>query len=281
MKYLVFGDKGQLGWEFSRYFDLNGIEYTGCDKGETDITSRDAVIKLIKEVKPGIIINCSAYNQVDAAEINPGPAYAVNSDAVGNIAAAARQNGAFLVHFSSDYVFDGSKTTGLYTEEDSANPINEYGRSKLTGENQLTESGAEHLLFRLSWVYGKGEQNFIFKFMQWAEKSNVLKIAADEVSVPASTKTIVDITMKSVKKGLAGLYHLTDSGYASRYEWAKEILKITGKENILYPVQSESFGLPATRPYFSAMDNTLISDSLDLVIPQWQESLKKHFIQEK
>lgn len=274
MKYLVFGDKGQLGNEFVRYFAMNGIEYTGCDIGETDITSEEAVFNLIKEVKPGAIINCAAYNQVDAAEGNPASALAANSLAVGNIARAARQAGAFVVHYSSDYVFDGSKTTGLYTEEDSANPINEYGRSKLAGEKLLIESGAEYLMFRLSWVYGKGEQNFIFKFMQWAGKSHVLKIASDEVSVPTSTKTIVDITMKSIKKGHLGLYHLTNSGYASRYEWAKEILKITGMKNILYPVSRESFGLAAARPYFSAMDNSLISDKNGIEIPYWQESLR-------
>ena len=184
------------------------------------------------------------------------------------------ENGAFLVHYSSDYVFDGIKATGLYTEEDSPNPINEYGRSKLAGEKLLAESGAEYLLFRLSWVYGKGEQNFIYKFRQWAEKSNVLKIASDEVSVPTSTKTIVDITMKSIKKGLSGLYHLTNSGYASRYEWAKEILKLTGMKNVLYPINRESFGMPAVRPYFSAMDNTPVSDKTGIEIPYWQESLK-------
>jgi dTDP-4-dehydrorhamnose reductase len=274
MKYLLFGHRGQLGIEFERFFQLNGIEYYGYDIDELDITSEKDVNNVISEIKPSIIINCSAYNQVDNAELIPAPAFAVNANAVKNIIKAAHSIGAFVVHYSSDYVFDGKKSTGLYVESDEVNPINQYGKSKLLGEQYLMDSGIDYLLFRLSWVYGDGTQNFIYKFLQWSENNNVLNIASDEVSVPTYTKTIVDITMKSIKKGITGLYHLANSGYASRYEWAKEILKLSGKNNVIYPVARESFNLPALRPYFSAMDSTSISQQLNIEIPEWQEALK-------
>ncbi len=274
MKYLILGHKGQLGKEFVRYMQLNEMEHYGFDIDEVDICSREKVHSLINDLRPGVIVNCAAYNQVDASEQDPGPAFAANADAVRYIAEAAERNGSFVVHYSSDYVFDGEKTTGLYKEKDEPNPINNYGNSKLQGERNLRDITPSHLIFRLSWIYGFGTQSFVFKFLNWIDKQEILKIASDEVSVPTYTKTIVDVTMKALKKGASGLYHLTNSGYASRYEVAKEILKILGKGNILYPVQRESFNLPAKRPYFSAMSNHRVAALTGGEIPVWQDDLK-------
>jgi len=174
------------------------------------------------------------------------------------------------VHFSSDYVFDGKKKN-LYTEEDDTIPLNEYGKSKLFGEKAVLETKSPLLVFRTSWVYGNGKQNFIYKLMEWAKKNDSLKIAEDEISVPTSVRTIAEITLKALEDGLNGLFHLINSNYCSRYEWACEIFKILKKDQPLYPVSSDLFSLPAKRPGFSAMSNAKLKCFYE--INDWKKEL--------
>ncbi|MBI5326242.1 MAG: dTDP-4-dehydrorhamnose reductase [Ignavibacteriae bacterium] len=276
MKYLIIGHKGQLGKEFVKRLSLLNYDFTGVDIDELDITKRDDVIKLIKNLKPDFTINCAAYNLVDDAEKNPGKAFAVNADAVHNLALASAESNSFLIHFGSDYVFDGTKSDGLYTEKDLPNPINKYGESKLKGEQLISEVTDNYLIFRLSWVFGEGTQNFIHKFINWSKNSNELKIAYDEISVPTYTKDIVDVTMKSIEKGITGLYHLTNTGSTSRFDWAKHIAEILILKANLIPVSKDIFNLPAKRPDFSAMDNLKISNELGITIPKWEESVENY-----
>jgi dTDP-4-dehydrorhamnose reductase len=274
MRYLILGAKGQLAKEFVKTLDKKGANYTALSKEECDISDLSEVLKVFDEIKPDIVINCAAYNLVDNAEKEFWKAYKVNSLGVRNLAFASERYNSYLITYSTDYVFDGEKENGLYTEEDEANPLNEYGKSKLTGEKWLLEGDLEkYLIFRTSWVYGEGTQNFIYKLMQWAKNNDYLKIAYDEISVPTSTRTIVEVTLKALDNGLNGLYHLTNSGYASRYEWAKKILEIKGLKKFIYPVSKDIFGLPAKRPKFSAMDSSRIDKILNLRIKQWEKEL--------
>ena len=275
-KYLITGSKGQLGKEFCRLFDKNSIEYKGVDIDDIDISNPDELTGLFASWKPDIIINCAAYNQVDLAESNYQQALKINAKAVQTLAEMAAGHKAFLVHYSSDYVFDGTKEDGLYTESDKTSPANKYGQSKYEGEKLLRPYMDNTLVFRLSWVFGEGTQNFIYKFRQWIEKNEILKISFDEVSVPTHTETVADVTLKAVDAGINGLWHLTNSGYASRYEWAKYILKVLGSKNLLYPVKRNIFNLPAYRPYFSAMSNENISSELNITIPDWEDAVKAH-----
>ncbi len=247
MRFLVTGAKGQLAREFIRYFESNGLEFLAFPKEELDVTDFNKVYKVLKEISPNVVINCSAYNQVDKAESEPYIAYKVNAIGVYNLAIATQEIGAKLVHYSTDYVFDGKKE-GFYTEEDEPNPLNEYAKSKLQGELFIKELLEDYLIFRTSWVYGDGTQNFLYKLEQWAKERDVLKIAVDEFSVPTSTRTIVEVTMKAIDVGLTGLYHLVNSGYASRYEWAKEYFRIKGINKLIYPAYQADFNLPAKRP---------------------------------
>ncbi len=275
MKYLVTGDKGQLGKEFMRYLQMNGMESRGVDIDDINIGDIKAVRELVDEEKPDIIINCAAYNYVDDAEKDPVAALRTNAAGIANLAEVSENHKSYIIHFSSDYVFDGEKKDSLYIESDIPNPINQYGLSKLRGDEILKEIAPDrHLIMRLSWVYGSGRQNFIYKLSQWAEKNRSLNIAFDEVSVPTYTKTITTVTMKAIKRGLIGLYHLAATGYASRYEWAKLALRLMEKDVLLYPVSRSSFGLPAKRPYFTAMSNNKISRELDINIPDWENDLK-------
>lgn len=272
MKYLLIGSLGQLGSEFKHFFQKKNVEFYETDLPTLDVGNFDDVLRIFNAIKPEIVINCSAYNFVDRAEIDRWNAVRVNTIGVRNLAYACRKNNAFLVHFSTDYVFDGEKPT-LYVEEDKPNPINFYGLTKFLGEQALLEELKEYLILRVSWLYGFGTQNFIVKFLNWSEETDTVRISIDEVSVPTSTRTVVNVTMKAIEEGLNGLFHLTNSGYASRYEWALELKKQLSLRVNVVPAKSEEFQLPARRPKFSAMSNQKISDMLGITIKPWREEL--------
>ncbi len=274
MKYLVTGKNGQLAREFIRTFEEQAIDFIAPDEAHLDITAFEKVKAVVGEYRPDVIINCAAYNLVDKAEQEKSAANAVNAAGPHNLAQAANAQKAVLVHFGSDYVFDGAKENGLYSEDDAVNPLNEYGKSKLAGEQHVLETNDRSLVLRLSWVFGPGKQNFLFKLREWTRNSEYLKIACDEFSVPTSTATVVDLTMKALAQGVNGRYHLTNSGYCSRYEWARVALSRMGIRKFIRPVSMDSFNLPAKRPKFSAMSNSRIASTLNIPIPSWEEAVE-------
>ncbi len=225
-----------------------------------------------------MIINCAAYNAVDLAEQQPEIAALINAAAVKNIATLCRDKNIFLIHYSSDYVFDGAKGN-LYTEHDTPNPLNVYGKSKCAGEEAVITSGGNFLLFRTSWVFGNGPQNFIHKMLQWSQKNPVLKLTADEVSVPTSTIDLVDITLRSIDKGLSGLYHLTNSDYASRYEWGRYVAKKLSLRSTIIPVPMSMFPSAAQRPLFSAMTNLQLQEEIGTAIPDWRDAVDRFLLE--
>ncbi|MFN7064589.1 MAG: dTDP-4-dehydrorhamnose reductase, partial [Aquificaceae bacterium] len=250
------------------------VEFLALDRQSLDITNFQHVMGVFKDYKPHVVINCAAYNLVDKAEEEFEKALQVNCLGVVNLALACAEEKALLVHYSTDYVFDGQKE-GLYTEEDKPNPLSKYALSKYLGEVQLRNIWDRSLIFRTSWVYGRGTQNFLYKLTEWAKTREYLRIACDEFSVPTYTKTIVKITLLSIKEGLRGLYHLVSSGYASRYEWAKEYLRLKGIEKFIYPAYQSEFNLPAKRARWTAMSNKLLSNTLNIEIEHWQEVLRE------
>jgi len=273
MRFLIFGKDGQLGSEFTSFFDNNGYKYISLSKEDCDIKSFKQVENIIKDYHPDIVINCTAYNFVDKAEEEFKEVFEVNAFALKNIANICYDAKCFLIHYSTDYVFDGLKQ-GFYEEEDIPNPLNMYGKSKLAGEEFVKEILDRYLIFRTSWVYGKGSQNFLYRLVQWAEKNDILKIAVDEFSVPTSTRTIVNVTIKAIEQGLTGLYHLTNSGYASRYEWAKEFFRLKAIKKLIYPAYQSDFNLPAKRPKWSVMTNEKITKALEIEIVDWKDELQ-------
>ncbi len=273
MKYLIAGKNGQLAQDFIRRFEERGVIYAAPDEAQLDITNENIVAEAVDSYKPDVVLNCAAYNLVDKAEEDPTKAFLVNSAGPQNLARAAMKQKALLVHFGSDYVFDGLKEDGLYIESDPVNPINQYGKSKLSGEELVRKECERFLILRLSWVFGPGKQNFVHKLRSWAENNNYLKVACDEFSVPTYTSTVVDCTMTAIEQGLMGKYHLTNSGYCSRYEWAKLILNVLKVDKFIRPVSMDSFALPAKRPRFSAMSNETIETKLNISIPSWEEAV--------
>jgi dTDP-4-dehydrorhamnose reductase len=276
-KFFITGAKGQLAKEFAKELTNRGIDFTALTKEELDISDANKVFRVIKEIKPNVVINCAAYNLVDRAESSPTEAIAVNAFGVANLVFVCAEIKAVLVHYSTDYLFDGTKI-GFYTEEDQPNPLNEYGKSKLYGELFIQKTLENYLIFRTSWVYGRGTQNFPYKLEEWAKKQEILKIAVDEFSVPTSTRFIVEITLKALDKSITGLYHLTNSGYASRYEWAKEYFKLKGINKLIYPALQADFNLPSKRPKWSVMSNEKISKVLEVAIRDWKEELKNYYL---
>jgi dTDP-4-dehydrorhamnose reductase len=272
MRAVILGSKGQLGAAFERRFKASGWDCAGADLDTLDITDINAVMDGLMPYRPGLIVNCAAYNQVDKAEAGPAAAYAVNAEGVRSLALLARKLESTLVHFGTDYVFDGAKAAP-YTEKDEPNPLNVYGASKLKGEQYALEAPGA-LVLRLSWVYGLGRQNFMHKLREWAAKPGPLKVSADEVSVPTYTEDVVDAALAALGRGLFGVWHLAGSGQCSRLDWARLALKEYGINKEVLPARMADFGLPARRPGYSAMSNQALSKELGIQIPAWQDSVR-------
>ncbi len=272
--FLITGTEGQLGKEFQRVLSAKGLTFYAPPEKEFNIADKKSLKEMLSKINPNIVINCAAYNAVDVAEKYPERAFAVNAEAVKNLARICADSKTLFIHYSSDYVFDGAKNAP-YTENDYPNPLNIYGKSKLEGENAVRTIAQEYLIFRLSWVFGEGKQNFMNKLSQWAKNYKVLRISSDETSVPTYTRDIVEITLLSIDQGQYGLFHLTNSGQASRYEWANYFLKAIGFDNEIIPVAMDTFSTEARRPKFSVMSNALLSKRLKMNIPSWQDAVKR------
>ena len=281
MKYLIIGKHGQLAKEFQRLLTSKGEEYLALTHEEADVRDYVKLNGVFEARKPSVVINCSAYNQVDKAESDYEEAMKVNALGPYNLGLLCKEYGSFLVHYSTDYVFDGSKSEGLYTEADEPNPVNKYGLSKLLGERFAMQTAHNMLLLRVSWVFGEGTQNFIYKVLSWSKEREVLQVSADEVSVPTWARRIALVSYEAINRDLAGLYHVVSSGYASRYEWAKQVLKLCHKENLVVPVSADTFNLSARRPKLSAMSNERISADLGIRVPDWESDLEEYIREAK
>lgn len=288
MQIILFGKNGQVGWELQRILPLLG-QVVAFDYEDLDVSDLKTLETRLDELKPDLIVNSSAYTDVDRAESERDLALKVNGQAPGVMAEAARKSGAMLVHYSTDYVFDGSKETP-YTEEDIPAPLNVYGESKLAGEKAIQQSVDTYLILRTSWVYSRRLQSgFVNKVLAWARQNDVVRIVEDQVSCPTWARMLAEITGILIAKGgdglndyfksKSGIYHVAGKGSASRYEWAKAILASDnhGEEQRakrIEPALSSEFPNPATRPAYSALNCHHFEDTFGLHIPNWVESLQ-------
>jgi dTDP-4-dehydrorhamnose reductase len=276
VKILVAGAGGQLAQEFQRVLPAAGHDVFAPPEESFNITDAALVWDLLATRRPDIVLNCAAYNNVDRAEKDDyDKAYMVNALGPKHLALACRETGALLVHYSTDYVFDGRKE-GFYTEDDLPNPINRYGETKREGELFVSNEAGPYLIFRLSWVFGEGQQNFLYKLAEWAKKNPVLKIVSDQISVPTYTQDIVRATLTAIEKGVRGLFHLTNGSYAARYEVARYFFEKIGANNLVLPVTSDLFPSPAKRPYFSVMTSAKLTAELGYEIPDWKNAVDRY-----
>jgi dTDP-4-dehydrorhamnose reductase len=287
MNIVLFGKNGQLGWEFQRSLPLLG-NVVALDRGDLDLCDLAAIQKVLREVRPSLIVNASAYTDVDGAETKPDLARTINALAPGAMAETARELGAVLVHYSTDYVFDGRAKTP-YTEMDPTNPLNMYGKSKLEGEEHIQQAAGAYLILRTSWVYSLRGNSFVNKVLAWARKNRTLRIVDDQVSGPTWARMLAEISVLALAQNQAngyesirersGVYHLAGSGYVSRYEWAKQILAndpLRAEQTVqaVEPVRSAEFPTPATRPLFSALDCSHFEETFGLRLPPWDRTLE-------
>lgn len=276
----LFGKNGQVGTELQRSLLPHGpLHAKGSDA--VDLTQPGAVSDCLRALAPTVIVNAAAYTAVDQAESEPERARAINADAVAEMAAYAARNDALLIHYSTDYVFDGRKE-GAYRPDDAPNPQSVYGQSKLAGEETIRDSGCDHLIFRTSWVYSVTGHNFIKTMLRLAAERDELKVVADQIGAPTSAELIADVTslaLAGYRQGhlAVGTYHLTASGATSWHGLACRAidraiangreLKLRGQD--VQAIGTADFPTPATRPANSRLDTTSLEKPLSLKFPDW------------
>ena len=284
---LLFGKGGQLGSELCAR--LEGYALFPFSKAEANFLSPDNITALIDQIKPDIIINAAAYTQVDSAEDEREKAFQINGSTVGAISQKAKEINACLIHYSTDFVFDGSKS-GPYNEQDIAKPINAYGESKLMGEKLIQDGGDAYLILRTSWVYSMRGNNFLTKVLRWARQNKTLQIVDDQSGSPTWAGVLASATAQLLEHGAEdvqgyiqqhkGLYHLAGKGGATRLAWAKAILANDPQkqeqvvESVL-AVKSSAFTTPATRPINSVLDCAKFEHTFGIQIPGWESTLQE------
>ena len=270
-KFLITGGKGQLANAFCTLLDNYAAKYIALDIDELDITDINQLATFCKEFQPDFLINCAAYNNVDATETDYETALNVNMIGPKNIATLSLDFKFKAIHFGTDYVFPGRDSFIPYKETDDTSPINKYGLSKLKGEKIFLEITPKNLVYRVSWLYGKGKQNFIFKLLQWAKIHEELLIANDEISIPTSTQFVAANVLQSLD--CSGIFHLVPDGYVSRYDYAKLVFHLFKINKNIKPVSSSYFKLPAKRPHFSALDSNYFFNTINKDKLHWSEYL--------
>jgi dTDP-4-dehydrorhamnose reductase len=287
MNILLTGKSGQVGFELQRSLAPLG-QVTAVDSSDCDLSNADTLRALIRQVRPQLIVNPAAYTAVDKAESDPVLARAVNAIAPAVMGEEAKSLGAAVIHFSTDYVFDGQKT-GAYTERDVTAPLSVYGRTKLQGEQALALATSQHLILRTSWVVGAHGSNFAKTMLRLAGEREQLKVVADQRGAPTSAALIADVSAHLVRrlqdKGSAefpyGLYHMTAAGETNWCDYARFVIdqaQRAGKElrvtaNDVQPIGTHQYPTAATRPLNSCLDSTLFRNTFGLQLPHWQHGL--------
>ena len=275
MKVLVTGSNGQLGNEMRRVASelCSEHEFIFTDVAELDITDAAAVLEAAQGV--GAIVNCAAYTNVDAAEDNEDVAYLINATAVANLAAAAKEQGALLVHVSTDYVFGGEGNTPR-TEELATNPLGAYGRTKLAGEQAIIDSGCRSVIIRTAWLYSIHGKNFVKTMLSLMASRHSLNVVFDQVGTPTYAGDLADVigTILNTPNPAEGLYHYSNEGVCSWYDFAVAIGQLADSSCVVNPCHSNEFSSKVKRPAFSVLDKTKIRTTFNLAIPHWHSSLK-------
>ena len=294
-KILLFGKGGQVGWELQRSLaplgdlvalDFDSTVYCG------DFTNLAGLAETVRAVRPDVIVNAGAHTAVDKAETEPDLVRTINALAPGVLASAAANTGAWLVHYSTDYVFDGSGTTP-WVETDTPAPLSVYGRTKLEGEQLIQSSGCKHLIFRTSWVYSARGGNFAKTMLKLAQERQTLKVVGDQFGAPTGADLLADVTAHAIRQvlaqpaamsaDLAGLYHLAPTGFISWFEYAKEVfshvrieefaIKIIANE--IQAVASSAYPTAARRPLNSRLDTAKLQSTFNLTLPHWKPGVAR------
>ncbi len=287
MKILLTGKSGQVGWELNHSLSKLGTVFA-MGRDQLDLSKPETLGPVIQKIRPDIIINAAAYTAVDKAESESELAMTINGIAPGVIAEEARKIGAGMIHYSTDYVFDG-KATSPYVEEDPTCPLNIYGESKLAGEKAVTQTGIPHFILRTGWVYSLRNSNFLLTMQKLAQTRKQIKVVDDQTGGPTWAKTIAEgtagILRKSLKEGAtespifshSGIFHMSCGGETSWFGFAKKILELSSvsKDTELIPVPTTEYPTPVTRPKYSLLSNRRLKQVFHNEMPQWQDALQE------
>jgi dTDP-4-dehydrorhamnose reductase len=293
MRILLIGNTGQLGWELERSLSPLG-EVIALDYPAVNLLDEASTRQAIRTTTPHVIINATGYTAVDKAESELDPCAAINAHAPAVMAEEARSLGAALIHYSTDYVFDGLKGSP-YVETDAPNPLSVYARTKLDGEQAVQQTGGAFLILRLSWMYSLRRDSFVTKVLGWSRQQRILRMVTDQIGNPIWARTAAEATAQLLAMGTgranhasaivswlaerSGLYHFVGPDRASRFEWAQAILRLDPRhseqvtEQVL-PALTSEFPTPARRPLFSALDNRKLIQTFGLQMPAWESALR-------
>ena len=277
MNILVTGANGQLGNEMQRVAKTSSNHYIFTDVAQLDITDREAVLRAVKDNSIQVIVNCAAYTNVDKAEDDRETADLINNKAVENLAIAARENDATLIHISTDYVFKGDRCTPC-REDWETDPLGVYGITKLAGEKSIERTGCRHIIIRTAWLYSPFGKNFVKTMQKLTAEKDSLKVVFDQVGTPTYAGDLADAIARIIETGQLGkqgIYHFSNEGVCSWYDFAREICELSSNTCNIQPCHSDEFPSKVKRPHFSVLDKTKIKDTFGIEVPYWKDSLKK------
>ncbi|HAA12564.1 MAG TPA: dTDP-4-dehydrorhamnose reductase [Cytophagales bacterium] len=277
---LLLGAGGQLGQSFLALANhFPELEFVSANRSQFDFLQPDTISALLQEVKPAVCINCVAYTAVDLAEDEPEKAQAINVEAVQQLAATCQNMGILLVHFSTDYVFNGARGEA-YTEADETDPQSEYGRTKRDGERVIQASGAAHLIFRTSWLYSAFGKNFVKTMVHLGADREELTVVDDQVGTPTYAAELANTVLAWLRDGVTpeqyGLYHYSNEGVATWYDFACAVMEYANLSARVIPVSSKVFQQKAKRPSFSLLAKNKIKNVRKIEIPHWRDSLREY-----
>ena len=279
MKILITGSNGQLGKSIQKISpQYTEYKFTFTDIDELDITDYGELETFLSTGRFDVVINCAAYTAVDKAEVEPKKAIVLNVTAPGYLAKLSRKFGFLLIHISTDFIFGGEKTNP-YTEEDNPKPQSVYAKTKFDGENEVLRNAKSAVIFRTSWLYSEFGNNFVKTIIRLASERDVLNVVDDQIGTPTYAtdlaKTILNLLPELIKAEGIHIYHYSNEGRASWYEFAKEIIKLYHLKCKVNPIETKDYPLPAKRPSYSLMDKSKIKSTFGIKIPAWEQSLKK------
>ena len=282
MRILVTGANGQLGRHMQLAATQQTDDYRFTGREELDVTDRAAVLRYVAEVQPDVIVNCTAYNDTEQAEHDEAAAFRVNAEAVGFLAEAAKQQEALLIHISTDFVFMGG-CCSMLTEQSQPQPLNAYGRSKLAGEEAVRRSGCHYIILRTAWLYSEFGRNFVQTMLRLSAERETLRVVQDQIGSPtyAGDLAVAIVRIIAERRFVEGIYHYTNLGECSRWEFACEICRLAGRTAEIEPCRSEEYPSQVLRPKNVILDKRLFQHTFEQSIPHWRESLARMLTAQK